>query len=164
MNTNNKFVLWFLVVALIFVGAIAAIKFYSSCSGTGEVARLMSFVGNAKDLISQKGEGAFVDFRDANGDWINGENYIFIYDMDGNTVVLPPQSELEGTNRLATQDPEGKFFVREMTDILKLSDSGWLDYKYMKPGKTESSAKLSYFKKVKVGEKEYFVGSGIYLD
>jgi methyl-accepting chemotaxis protein len=165
MNINNKFTISFLVVALALVGAIVLMQYYSlSDRSGGQVMQLTSFVSSAEELVKQKGQEAFNDLRDANGQWVSGDNYIFVYDMDGNTIVLPPQPELEGTSRLAAQDPEGKYFVKDMIDILKIKNDGWLEYKYAKPGETENSTKLSYFKKVMVGEKEYFVGSGIYLD
>ena len=167
-HTKKKFFILFAAVILVFLGAFGStVKYYtqSSCnSDRTNIIQLMAFVNRAEESVKQKGQEAFNDFRDKNGKWVSGTNYIFAYDMDGNTVVLPLQPELEGTNRMAAMDSEGKYFVKEMVDILKLSDSGWLEYKYAKPGKDGSSTKLSYFQKVKVAGKEYFVGSGIYLD
>lgn len=163
---NVKFVIGFLVVSLAFALSVAVVQFFSMPKNAAgvEILKLKSFVDNATMLVGEKGETAFVNFKDKNGGWINDDSYLFVYDMKGNTIVLPPQPELEGTNRMATQDPEGKYFVKEMVNILKVENSGWFDYKYMKPGKTENSTKLSYFRKVQIGDKEYFVGSGIYLD
>jgi len=127
------------------------------------VNKLISLVDDAVKSIKQNSPKAFKDFRIQGGTWRAGSMYIFVYDMNGNTVVLPPQQNLEGTNRLSVQDSNGVYFVKEMINSLQRGNSGWIQYSYPKPGEEIPSEKLSYFQKVQVGNKIYVVGSGIYL-
>lgn len=124
---------------------------------------LTDFVDSAASLIQKEGEASFKMLETKGSPWWEGDSYIFVYDMDGNTLVLPPQKDLEGTNRLYAKDSNGVYFVKEMVDALQTKNSGWIMYEYPKPGTTEPSEKLSYFKKVKMGDKTVLIGSGIYL-
>ncbi|BBI54360.1 hypothetical protein HORIV_67810 [Vreelandella olivaria] len=48
-------------------------------------------------------------------------NYIFIYDYDGNNIVTAPAPEREGTNMIDAQTPDGTYLIRE---IIKVAQSG----------------------------------------
>ncbi|MFA5745098.1 MAG: cache domain-containing protein [Candidatus Paceibacterota bacterium] len=133
-------------------------------NGTSAVAELIPFVDSAATLVASEGDQAFAQLSDMNGEWIKGDRYIFVYDMAGNTLVLPLQKDVEGTNRIAVTDPNGEAYVKTMVDILKTRAYGWNSYVYLRPETKETQQKLSYFKKVVFGSKEYIVGSGIYLE
>lgn len=126
-------------------------------------ADVVALVDKAAKVVTEKGETALADFKDVNGEFMKGEMYIFAYDMNSKTLVLPPTPEVEGTSRYNTKDSNGKYYVREMATYLKTHDSGWIDYNYPKPNETTPSLKLSYFKKAMLNGKPIFVGSGIYL-
>jgi len=126
-------------------------------------AALVSFVDQGANLISTKGTKAYPEFRKKDSGWWNGDSYLFVYDLNGKTLVLPPQQNLEGTNRMNTADSNGVYFVKEMINTLKNANSGWVSYSYPKPGETISSPKLSYFRKVSIGKQAVLVGSGVYL-
>ncbi len=129
---------------------------------TGEIKKLVSFVDSAAVEVEKNGEKSFADFRQKGSKWWKGDSYIFVYDLDGKTLVLPPSPEIEGTNRLTTKDSNGVEYVGEMIKQLKTQDISWVQYSYPKPGEKEASPKLSYSKKVKLGDKFIFVGSGVY--
>lgn len=129
-----------------------------------EVKKLVSFVDEAASLVQSKGLAAFDEMRVEGSVWRYGDTYVFAYDLSGNTLFLPPQQNVEGTNRWNTQDPKGTYYVREMITQLKSKDSGWLSYYYQKPGTTEPVLKLAYFKKAKLGNKQILVGSGVYAE
>jgi methyl-accepting chemotaxis protein len=121
-------------------------------------------VDEAASYLEKNGEKkAFEEFR-KEGKWRKGNTYLFVYDMQGVTKLLPPQANLEGTNRLNARDTKGKYFVKEMIEYLKTHTSGWLGYYYIKPGNDTQYLKLSYFKKVRVSGKEMLIGSGVYLE
>ena len=140
---------------------------YIPCPKAGviqtDINELVTFVDNASAFVINQGTKSFPEFRKEDGKWWKGDLYVFIYEMNGNTLVLPPQPNLEGTNRLSAKDSQGIYFVKEMIDYLKSHNSGWLQYHYSKPGELTSSPKLSYFKKVNLAGKKVLVGSGIYL-
>lgn len=159
-NKNNKLVILLCVLVL-----VIGILFFRNVGGqTREVDALIGFVDSAGEHLRLNGTAALKDFRDPAGAWIEGDNYIFVYDMDGKTLVLPPQSNLEGTSRILTADPKGERYVETMVDILQFKTYGWNTYQYAKPNSDEVTTKLSYFKRISNGGKNYIVGSGIYLD
>lgn len=125
--------------------------------------QLVTFVKDAVALVKEQGEKAYPLFRQQGGRWWQENSYIFVYDLNGKTLVLPPQTQIEGTNRWNTKDENGLYYVREMINQLKKASSGWITYVYPKPGETTASPKTSYFEKVKVGSKYILVGSGMYL-
>lgn len=125
--------------------------------------QLTNFVDTAVKNIETKKELAFNDFRVKDSQWWQGDKYLFVYDMDGNTLVLPTNTSLEGVNRLAAQDDSGVFYIHEMITRLKDNDSAWVIYTYPKPEKTAGNLKLAYVRKIKLNDKFIFVGSGIYF-
>lgn len=152
-----------LVLAAFFLGYLvrylAALQTQVPANQTRE---LVDFVDNAASLLATKGEAAFSDFRQKGGVWWQGDRYIFVYDMDANTLVLPPTPEIEGTNRWTTEDSNGVFYVREMAKELQSKNYAWIMYSYPKPGEKNASPKVAYVKKVNIGNKTAIVGSGIY--
>ena len=130
---------------------------------TSQVRDLADFVERAAMLVEDQGEEAYSAFRVQDGQWWQGDNYIFVYDINGNTLVLPPTPEEEDTNRLMLADSNGTRYVNEMVQALKNKDSAWVEYSYPKPGEVEASQKLAFVRKVKLESGKYvFVGSGIY--
>lgn len=162
---KNKIVLFVVVAIVIVIGCFFFWRSGGIFNKQGsQVSSLTSFVDAAAEHLTADGDKALADFRDPTGAWIKGNNYIFVYDMAGNTVVLPPQADLEGTNRMETADPNGERYVQTMVKILQVKPYGWNVYQYAKPGDQDVSTKLSYFKRVEGWNKTYVIGSGIYLD
>lgn len=128
----------------------------------GQISKITSFVDQAAALVEQEGENAFTQFRQQGSVWWQGDSYIFAYGMDGLTLVLPPTPDIEGTNRMSVQDSNGVYFIREMVNGLQNNTSAWVSYSYPKPGEKLATPKLAYVKKVKLGSKFIFVGSGVY--
>lgn len=124
---------------------------------------LSDFVDDAAFFLANWGVKAYPQFRQKDSQWWKGNQYLFVYDMNGNALVLPPQKELEGTNRWNEKDSTGKYFVRGMINSVKNKNNGWIQYLYPKPGGINPLAKLSYFRKVTFEGKQVIIGSGIYL-
>ncbi|MGI5826827.1 MAG: cache domain-containing protein [Patescibacteria group bacterium] len=143
-------------------GSITWVPPVQTTASEGEINQLTAFVDSAAELVKTQGENAFPELRKKDSKWWTGESYIFVYDLSGKTLVLPPTPEVERTNRWNTKDAEDVYYVREMINQLKNNDSGWLQYHYQKPGEVVPSPKLAYFKKVNMGGKNVLVGSGIY--
>lgn len=91
-----------------------------------------------------------------------GNEYFFAYDLNGTTVVLGSDPTKVGTNRYDIQDPNGKYFVREMIEISKTTGEGFVEYMYPKLGETEPMPKLSYIKYFEPWN--IFIGTGVYID
>ncbi|TNC94309.1 MAG: Histidine kinase, HAMP region:Bacterial chemotaxis sensory transducer [Stygiobacter sp.] len=91
----------------------------------------------------------------------DGAEYFFVYDFDGNTLVLGPRPEREGKNFIDAKDATGQTFIAAMIDLAK-GNGGHLYYWFPKAGKTEAERKVSSV----VGYQpwRWMVGTGIYLD
>mgnify|MGYP001163288925 CR=1 FL=1 len=158
--TNNAKNIKILTVAVLLIGCL--VWYLGVFRKPNQVGELVSFVDSAVGLVETKGRDAFADFRQKGGEWWKGDKYIFVYDMDANTLVLPPTPEIEGTNRWSTEDANGVFYVREMVNELENKDYVWIMYSYPKPGAENASPKVAYVRKAMVDGDYVIIGSGIY--
>ena len=129
-----------------------------------EAKQTMALVDQAASLLQSKGTEAFTEFRKKDSKWLKDDTYIFVFNMNGIELFHPIEPELEGKNIVDLKDVNGKAYVQETIETAKTQGSGWIDYMLPKPGESEPSKKSSYFKKVKVGEETFIVGSGFYTD
>jgi len=121
--------------------------------------RLMERVKSARDYAQVHGmDSACEAFNDLSGDFANGGEYIFAYDLEGNTLALPYQPELVGTNRLGFEDRYGVKAVQWEINAAK-SGGGFVYVTYTNPDTGEEGLKLCYVAPV---DGTWFVGSGIY--
>lgn len=120
-------------------------------------------VKNAVGQIEKHGAAAFPLFHDRTGPFIAKNEYIFVFDMNGVELVLPPFPNLEGRNLLDMKDTQGKQPIREMLELVQTRGSGWVDYMWPKPGESVSTQKSAYVTKAKIGDQWVLVGSGVYL-
>lgn len=126
--------------------------------------KTVTLVDKAAALLEKDGEKALAEFRKQGSEWFQGEVYVFVDDLEGKNLCHPVNPDLEGKNLLAMKDANGKEFVREMIELLKAKDSGWVEYAFTKPGAASASKKLAYVKKALLGGVPVLVGSGIYAD
>jgi hypothetical protein len=76
-------------------------------------------VKNAAGQIEQHGAAAFKRFHDPTGPFLAKDEYIFVFDMNGVNLALPPFPNLEGHNLLELKDTQGKQLIREMLEAVK---------------------------------------------
>jgi hypothetical protein len=124
-------------------------------------ANLTRFVKGAAEYAKEHGkEAAIREFNDPNGTFINGDLYVFAYEMNGTTIALPYQQGLLGTNRSGTSDPNGVEFIDRMLELAR-DGGGSVYYIYPNPDSYfREEFKVSYVIPV---DNEWFVGAGIYL-
>jgi cytochrome c len=127
-----------------------------------EAKQIVALVDKAAALTESKGKTTFPEFKKKGSEWLKGESYIFIIDMNGTTLMHPANPELETKSILDLKDENGKAFVREFIETAK-KGSGWVDYVWPKPGEKKPAEKLSYIKRAKMLSGEtVLVGAGIY--
>ncbi len=126
-------------------------------------AELVAFVTKAAGVLEAEGDAAFEKFRQAGSEWSQGEKYLFVIDMEGTALFHGGNPALEGTSLTEVQDPDGISPTAEMLAVLEEGDSGWISYKWPKPGETEPLAKSSFVMKTMLGDKVVAIGSGIYM-
>lgn len=95
--------------------------------------------------------------------FFGGESYYFLHSLDGVSQLHPLRPEIEGKNRIDLQDLNGKYFVRELLDIVKTSGEGFLFYNYRSfKSKDVEKPKITFVKHFK--PYNWSIGSGGYLD
>lgn len=165
---------------LILVFVLAAIFMATGCTDTNTVPRnqsgdqttpnqttasaspsqLVAFVQKAYEYAQVHGrEAALHEFNNQTGRFIEGELYIFAYDLEGNTLALPFQPDLLGKNRLNTTDANGTMFIQELISAAQ-SGGGFVQYQY--PDAADNfriKPKLSYAMMV---DNTWILGSGVY--
>jgi len=128
-----------------------------------ERAFVIDMVSNAGALIEHTGESAFALLRDPAGPYIAKDSYVFVLDMNGVALVHPAFPNLEGTDLRAARDMQGKYLVREMLELLRTEDSGWVTYMWPKPGENVPTQKSTYVSKARLGDRSLIVACGVYL-
>ncbi|WP_330217450.1 cache domain-containing protein [Methanosphaerula palustris] len=123
-------------------------------------ASLVSFVDSAVAYVKTNGrEKALAEFNNPNGSFIKGELYIYAYDFNGTTLALPFNPEKIGINRMNEIDPQGEFFIWNMSDAAR-NGSGYSWYYYANSAQNNTvEAKLGYVEKV---DDDWFLGSCVY--
>ena len=89
------------------------------------------------------------------------EGYFWIDQSDGINVVLLG-NDIEGTNRLGTQDVTGFEMVRDFIQGAVAQGSYYSDYQYPKEGETDPKPKRAYTQYYKPFD--WVVGTGNYID
>jgi len=149
-------VLLALVAGVVFAGKVMAEPLTAAMCKEKAIA--------AAKLIEAEGVAAFEKIKDPNGEFMfgDGEGYIWIHDSDNTMIMHPKKPSLDGNPIADMRDINGKNFFINMTEIAMEKGAGWVSYAWPKPGKQDSSPKVSYVVKAVSGDKTYIAGSGIY--
>jgi methyl-accepting chemotaxis protein len=89
-------------------------------------------------------------------------DYVWINDMQPRMVMHPIKPEMNGQDLSEYKDPNGKKLFVEMTDAVRRSGSGFVDYEWSKPGKDTPQPKLSYVAQFQPWG--WVIGTGVYVD
>jgi len=94
------------------------------------------------------------------------DGYFWIDDIEGNLIAHPIQPESEGDNRIALQDPNGVYLIKEIISAAKDNNKeGYTDYMWVKPEDTDTqrlSPKRAYSKLFKPWN--WVISTGNYID
>ena len=124
-------------------------------------AQVIDFVERAAEYVKVSGkQKAFEVFSDPQGEFRDGELYIFAEDFQGNELASGGQPELVGQSILDVQDANGVYLVKELIATARDKGRGWVSYVWENPETGEQQAKRAYV--IKVGD-DWYVGSGMYV-
>jgi signal transduction histidine kinase len=127
-----------------------------------ETRAVVELVETAAEALETRGEEAFPDFRVQGSRWFQGDLYVFVWDLDGNRFVYPPDPEHERQNLLSLKDAGGKPIGRMFVEMAR-EGGGWVHYQWNRPYDLQPVWKSTYI----VGATapsgmRYLVGSGAY--
>lgn len=110
-------------------------------------------------IASMKKTGKEKTLDDINkGKYIDRDLYISVTDGAGKSVANSVNPRIVGKNVSDLRDADGKFFVREGSEIVKAKGKGWIDFKWPDPVSKKIEAKSTYLEQFD----DLVVGCGIY--
>jgi cytochrome c len=125
--------------------------------GTPEQA--VAMVKKAEEFIKKNGkEKAFAEFNSPSGQFIQGDLYVMVYDMEGLNKAHGGNPRLIGKNLLDIKDANGVFIVKRFIEVANTKGKGWVDYKWFNKVSNAVEAKSTYVEKYD----DILVGVGIY--
>ena len=92
----------------------------------------------------------------------DANEYFWINGLDDRMIMHPIKPELDGTLLDQIADKNGKYLFREFNQVVRQSESGFVDYVWPKPGGEQPVPKLSFVKGFMPWG--WVIGSGIYID
>lgn len=92
----------------------------------------------------------------------DGSGYIFIYTFDGINIADPILKQNSGKNLIDFKDPNGKLVIKELINISKQKEGGFVNYVWNKPTTNRLTKKISYA--ISYEPFSWMIGSGVYLD
>ena len=121
---------------------------------------LKAFVENAFVYANTVGkEKALAAFNDPNGEFIDGEMYIFAGDMNGTILSHPYQPALVGKDSWSAEDSTGvKYIQRHIARAQQ--GGGYVFYLYPNPS-VDYSTELKFSYVIEV-DNEWYLGAGLY--
>lgn len=120
---------------------------------------VVALVEKAVEYIKTHGkEKALEEFMNVDGEFIQGELYVFADAFDGTALATIANPEFVGQNLMDVTDSRGMNIMPKMIEIAK-QGSGWLEYFWTNPVSKKDERKLTYVMKV---DETWFVGAGMY--
>jgi len=121
----------------------------SAAPAKSEKNRAVDMVKAAAELVGKVGpEKALLEIGRADGPFVEGELYVFAYDMSGVIVAHPRNAKLVGKNMLDVPDVDGKLFRKEIIEVARTKGTGWVDYKYKNAETGKVEEKTTWVRKV----------------
>jgi cytochrome c len=125
----------------------------------GTPADAEALVKKAIAFVKQNGkEKAFAEFSNPKGKFVEGDLYVFTYDMNGKCVAHGANLKMIGKDLIDMKDADGKSFVKERVSIAKEKGKGWQNYKFSNPTTKQIEDKTAYIEKVD----DVIIGCGAY--
>ncbi len=90
------------------------------------------------------------------------DGYFFVYDYQGNSIVNPQKTHLEGQNLWYLRDSNGVYVIRSLVREGKNDLGGYTEYIWEKPSLGREVDKVSF--SIGLSDWSWMVGTGIYLD
>ncbi len=148
----KSLVMFLLVSVLLTGGAYAQGKKSTPADAEAMVKKAITFY-KANGKVK-----ALAEFSNLKGKFVNGDLYIFVYDLTGKCVAHGGNAKQIGKDLIDLKDANGKLFVKERVDMAKTKGKGWQNYKWSNPVTKQIEDKTAYIEKVD----DVIIGCGAY--
>jgi len=109
----------------------------------------IAMVKKAAATIKEQGaEKAYAEFDAKGGKFTDRDLYVVVYGLDGKVLAHGANQKLVGKDLIDAQDVDGKYFVKERTELARKQASFWQDYKFVNPTTKKIEPKQMYCERV----------------
>lgn len=130
------------LIALVFTALVGAQTLHAAEKPSADQAKAL--VEEALAYYKAQGREATIkEVSNAQGKFVKGELYVVIQSVDGTTLAHGTNPKLIGKHLWDIKDPDGKYFVRELSEKAK-AGGGWVDYRFTNPQTKTVMSKSSY--------------------
>jgi len=102
----------------------------------------------AAHLESVGPDRAFRAFMDPEGDFVDRDLYVFVIDFHGIMMASGGFPNSIGSVLTNVRDRNGRAYIREMLELAREQEQGWIEYEMVHPCTGELTPKISYVKRV----------------
>jgi cytochrome c len=118
-----------------------------------------AMVKKAVEFIKSNGaEKGYSEISNRQGQFIDRDLYIMVYDLTGKVLAHGANAKLIGKDLSDATDADGKPYVKERIDLGKANQSFWQDYKFANPVSKKIEPKQTYCERLN----DVVVCGGIY--
>jgi len=141
---------------------VAALTISSVFAGEADKGKAEALVKKGAQYIKEHGKDAGIaEFNNAKGKFVDGELYIFAYDMEDVCLALYSKPAQIGKDLSDITDADGKPFFKEFHKVLESKEGhGWVEYKWNNPLTKKVQDKISFV--MKIPDQNMYIGCGIY--
>jgi cytochrome c len=139
-------------IALLSSAALAAGEFGTKDEAVAMVKSAIVFI---KDQGADK---AYPEISSRAGKFVDRDLYVVVYGLDGKVLAHGGNAKLVGKDMLDAQDVDGKYFVKERTELARKQSSFWQYYGGGNPTTKKVEPKEMYCERLD----ETAVCSGVY--
>lgn len=109
----------------------------------------VAMVGKAVAAIASEGpDKAYASFNEKGGKFTDRDLYVVVYGLDGTVLAHGSNAKLIGKHLIDAQDVDGKYYVKERTDLARSKGEFWQDYKFVNPTTKKIEPKQMFCKRV----------------
>ena len=137
---------------------VLVVFFLTGYAFADDKAECISLCEAAAKMMKEDLPGALCEINKKDGKFVKGKIFVFAW-RGGVLVAHPFMPQSIGNDITNHKDTEGKEYVKEYLKIVKGKGSGWVNYKFPKPGEKKPSDKTTYVLKV---DENFYVTAGYF--
>jgi signal transduction histidine kinase len=127
-------------------------EFATKDEAVAMVKKAVTFVG------AQGADKAYAAFNKKDGGFTDRDLYVVVYGLDGKVLSHGANAKLIGKDLIDAQDVDGKYYVKERTELARKQAEFWQDYKFVNPVSKKIEPKQMYCQRLA----ETAVCAGVY--
>jgi cytochrome c len=148
------------IIAGLVIGLVMTMGLNAAMAGNaGTKEEAVAMVKKAIEYIKANGnEKAFAEFSNPNGQFVDRDLYVVVYDMNAKCLAHGANPKMIGRDLINNKDIDGKEFMKERVELMKKQTSAWQEYKFRNPVTNKIEPKEMYIERYQ----DLIVGCGVY--